>query len=106
MPRSRCCSERASTDVPGKVITSLAGGWVSVTRAPYAEKLSVPLSRMAGLSVELHADKGILLLSGPAGPGQFRPGGGVHRQQEVAVVGETLGTGADVAVHERGILAE
>ena len=61
---------------------------------------------MAGLGVELHADKGVLLLFGPAEPGQFRPGGPVHGQQEVAVVWETLGTGADVAVHERGILAE
>ena len=61
---------------------------------------------MAGLGVELHADEGILLVSGPAEPGQFRPGGRVHGQQEVAVVGQTLGTGADVAVHESGILAE
>ena len=61
---------------------------------------------MAGLGVELHADKRILLFGGPAEPGQFRPGGRVHGQQEVAVVWETLGTGADVAVHETGILAE
>ena len=32
-------------------------------------------------------------------------GGRVHGQQEVAVVWETLGTGADFGVHERGILA-
>ena len=50
--------------------------------------------------------KRILLFGGPAEPGQFRPGGRVQGQQEVAVVGETLGTGADVAVHETGILAE
>ena len=41
-----------------------------------------------------------------AEPGQFRPGGRIHRQEKVAVVGDTLGTGAGVAVHETGILAE
>jgi hypothetical protein len=61
---------------------------------------------VAGLSVELHADKGIVVVSGPAEPGQFRPGGGVHGQQEVAVFWQTLGTGADLAAHERGIIAE
>lgn len=61
---------------------------------------------MAGLGVELHLDKGVLLFRGPAEPGQFRPSGRIHRQEKVAVVGETLGTGADVAVHGRGILAE
>ena len=60
---------------------------------------------MAGLGVELHAGKRILLFGGPAEPGQFRPGGRVHGQQEVAVVWETLGTGADVAVHESGNLS-
>jgi len=50
MPPSRCCSECARADAPGTVITSLADGGVSVTRAPYAEKVIVPLSLMRRIS--------------------------------------------------------
>ena len=52
MFRSSCCSECAWGVALGSVITSLAGGGVSVTCAPYAEKLSVPLlliRRISGL---------------------------------------------------------
>jgi hypothetical protein len=49
-PRSRCCSEYAPADVPGSWITSAAGGGVSATRAPYAEKLIVPSSLMRRIS--------------------------------------------------------
>ena len=38
MPRSRCCSEGTRGDASGGLITSLTGGGVSVTRAPYADK--------------------------------------------------------------------
>jgi len=62
---------------------------------------------MAGLGGELHTDEGVLLLFGPAEPGQFRPASGrVEGQEKVAVVWATLGTDADFAVHEAGILAE
>jgi hypothetical protein len=62
---------------------------------------------MAGLGVELHADEGVLFLFGPAEPGQFRPASGrIEGQEKVAVVWEALGTDADFAMHNAGILAE
>ena len=62
---------------------------------------------MAGLGGELHTDEGALFLFGPAEPGQFRPASGrIEGQEKVAVVWATLGTDADFAVHETGILAE
>ena len=50
MPPSRSCSECTRAAAPGSLITSLAGGGVSVTRAPYAEKVIVPLSLMRRIS--------------------------------------------------------
>lgn len=80
--------------------------WLAAGADDRVDGVREGLPLVADLGVELHADKRILLLFGPAEPGQFRTGGPVHRQQEVAVVWQTPGTGADVAVHEMGILAQ